>query len=267
MKPKLAIANLFPFLLSAHSDLQKLDPELAAPDGGMALLVDDNPYSRIGVIPLPHGYSRIGIAKNSFGEWLRNIGLKKSKTVYLFNGQPKSDQTAQFAVLDISVGNKDLQQCADAVMRLRAEYLYSQKRFAEIIFRDNDNKSYSFGKTGNRLDFDRYLEKVFAYCGSLSLEKQLLRVTKIEDVRIGDVMIQGGSPGHAMLLIDMAINNTGKRIYLLSQSYMPAQDIHVVINPEDQSLSPWYPLVDKSVQSPLWSFPAGKISSWRNQSN
>jgi hypothetical protein len=44
-----------------------------------------------------------------------------------------------FAVMDLPVGNKDLQQCADAIMRLRAEYLYRPGQFNSIRFYDNNN--------------------------------------------------------------------------------------------------------------------------------
>src|SRR5215216_2798811 len=85
------------------------------------------PYDSIIAISLPVGYERIKVQPGSFGEWLRKTPLKKDKSVHLYNGQLKRNQSAQFAVVDIPVGDKDLQQCADAVMRLRAEYLFSQK--------------------------------------------------------------------------------------------------------------------------------------------
>ena len=84
-----------------------------------------NPYQSIEAIPLPNGYKRSITDSNSFARWLLHISLKKDKTVYLYNGTIKTNQAAQFAVLDISIGNKNLQQCADAVMRLRAEYLFA----------------------------------------------------------------------------------------------------------------------------------------------
>jgi len=58
-------------------------------------------------------------------------------------------------------------------------------------------------------------------------------------VRIGDVFIRGGFPGHAVIVVDVAENQQGQRIFLLAQSFMPAQQIHVLRNPTS-SLTPWY---------------------------
>lgn len=102
-----------------------------------------NPYPTIGAIPPPPGYHRINTT-DPFATWLRTIPLKKDRTVYLFDGRRKYNQTAQFAVLNISVGHQDLQQCADAIMRLRAEYLYSRKDYKVICF---------YTQQGVRLDY------------------------------------------------------------------------------------------------------------------
>ena len=103
-----------------------------------------NEFATIKKIPLPKGFKRVGVEENSFAEWLQNVSLKNDKTVYLFDGSQKTKQLAQFAVLNISVGKKNLQQCADAVMRLRAEYLFAYDRFKEIHFTDNDGTAYNF---------------------------------------------------------------------------------------------------------------------------
>lgn len=220
--------------------------------------------ARIDAIPLPPGYQRATCPKGSFGEWLRTLNIKKDKTVYLYNGKPKQNQEAQYVVLDIPVGNKDLQQCADAVMRLRAQYLYSQHRFDEIWFSDNNGKKYICPAAIDSTRFERYLENVYAYCGTLSLEKQLRRVVAFRTIQPGDVLIKGGSPGHAVMVMDMAINKAGEKIYLLAQSYMPAQNIHVLINPGSSDRSPWYEVkTDNSfIYTPEWTFSTGQLRRW-----
>jgi hypothetical protein len=136
-------------------------------------------------------------------------------------GHAKRNQSAQFAVLDISVGNKDLQQCADAVMRLRAEYLFAQKRYTDIAFMDYNGKWYHWLGGSNRPAFDNYLQTVFGWCGSASLEKQLKPVTDFKNMKAGDVLVTGGFPGHAMTVVDVAENHEGNKIYMLVQSYQP----------------------------------------------
>ena len=80
----------------------------------------------ISSISTPAGYTRV--QTDEFGSFIRKYRLREDKTVYLYNGKKKANQNAQYAVLDIPVGNMDLQQCADAVMRIRAEYLFSSRQ-------------------------------------------------------------------------------------------------------------------------------------------
>jgi hypothetical protein len=169
-----------------------------------------NPYKTIKEIPLPPGFARVSAGDTSFAGWLLSLPLKKDKTVYLFNGMPKHNQTAQFAVLDITVGNTDLQQCADAVMRLRAEYLFAVKNFQEIHFWDNDGKLYQFNKPYNSEGLQTFFKKVFGMCGSASLSKQLHHIS-LEAIEPGDVLIRGGFPGHAVMVMDVAKNKDGKK--------------------------------------------------------
>jgi len=219
-------------------------------------------YSNIGEIPLPTGFERIKVSQNSFEEFVRHLPLKKDKTIYLFNGQPKKNQDEQFAVLDISVGNKDLQQCADAIMRVRAEFFYANKQFDNIKFTDNAGKAYTVRQNASRKEFDEYLENVFAHCGTLSLEKQLQRRTSISDMQVGDVFIKGGSPGHAMMIVDMATNAKGEKIFLLLQGFMPAQSIHIVKNLEYGNLSPWYMVKNDVIMTPDWDFQPSQLKHW-----
>ena len=224
---------------------------------------NENPYRHISDIPLPGGFERVAADPGTFGAWLRNRELKKNKTVYLYNGQPKYNQTAQFAVLDISTGDKDLQQCADAVMRLRAEYFFEKKAFDSIVFFDNNSTAYHFSPPYNRENFSIYLSRVFGMCGTASLSKQLKHVGSISEIKIGDVLIRGGSPGHAVIVMDEATDGSGRKIYMLAQGYMPAQDIHVLKNPLYGFLSPWYLVNDRPlIQTPEYTFYATELKRW-----
>jgi hypothetical protein len=215
-------------------------------------------------IPPPTGFKRVVADSGSFGYWLRSIPLKKDKTVYLYDGSLKHPQGVQYVVMDIPVGNRDLQQCADAVMRIRADYLFAVKRYTDIRFRDNAGKLYAWSGTNNRTAFDKYLVNVFAWCGSASLEKQLKAVPGNYQVNPGDVLIKGGFPGHAMIVVDVVINNKGQRKFMLAQSYMPAQDIHIVKNPADPDEGPWYDM-DKTtgdIITPEWTFNWNQLRTW-----
>ncbi len=178
----------------------------------------------------------------------------------LFNGQLKTNQCVHAAVLDIGVGTKDLQQCADAVIRLRAEYLYAKGAYNDIHFNFTNGFPFYFstwasGKriklTGNKTEWvaggtndkaysnlKAYLQTAFMYCGTLSLSDEMKSIT-VKQIAPGDVFIKGGSPGHAVIVMDVAENAAGKKVFMLAQSYMPAQDIHILKNPA-MNASVWY---------------------------
>ncbi|WP_373285429.1 DUF4846 domain-containing protein [Puia dinghuensis] len=54
------------------------------------------------------------------------------------------------------------------------------------------------------------------------------------------------------------------RIYLLAQSYMPAQTIHIVINPLNPTLSPWYDADPTRglIETPEWTFTISQLRMW-----
>lgn len=238
---------------------------------------------------IPPSYKRIEYPADGFQNFLRSFPLKKyGSPVKLFDGSLKYRQDVHCSVLDIDTGKKDLQQCADAVMRLRAEYLYKTGQFEKIHFNFSNGfrADYIKWKLGYRIrirsnraawvktsepdssrkSFREYLDMVFMYAGSASLERELIKVP-LKNIMPGDVLIQGGSPGHALIVMDTAEDiKTGKRIFILAQSYMPAQDIHVVVNPENEDISPWYE-ADASVKqiiTPEWNFTIDDIMRFKD---
>lgn len=231
-------------------------------------------------INAPVNYQRIKTEANTFGNYLQNLKLKPhGSKVFCFDSSEKSTQDVHVAVIDLDVGKQDLQQCADAVMRLRAEYLYGQKEYDKIHFKFTNgfNANYSKWSNGYRIkitdkgtqaawykskpkndskaSFREYLNVVFSFAGTSSLSKELKTIAP-ENMQIGDVFIHGGFPGHAVIVVDVAIDSrSNKKVFMLAQSYMPAQDIHILKNTENDGLSPWFELESEGLlTTPEWTF-------------
>jgi len=236
--------------------------------------------------PVPDGFDRIPVDPLSFGHFLRNLPLHPQGSVLrYYNGEKKENRDVYAAVVNLPIGKRDLHQCADAVMRLRADYLRSQNRSNEIQFKFTNgfNAMYSKWMQGDRIqvsgnncqwtkggekgdsdgEYWKYLEMVWNYAGTLSLSKELLPQTWNE-MQIGDVLIQGGSPGHAVIVVDMAENkNTHEKIYMLAQSYMPAQEIQILLNPLSPQGHVWYSMnTECSIETPEWTFEKKQLKKF-----
>jgi len=221
----------------------------------------------------------------SFGFYLRNLPLKpRGSTVRYFNGTEKANQEVYDAVVDLPIGRKDLHQCADAIIRLRAEYLWRTGQLDKINFRFTNGfpAEYARWRKGGRIKLDgnraywvetasesntyatfwAYLEMVFSYAGTLSLSKELKPKSPAE-LQIGDVFIRGGSPGHAVIVVDVATNKDGRKVFLLAQSYMPAQETQILRNPSDPRLSPWYSAdFGEKLYTPEWTFRKDELKGF-----
>lgn len=226
----------------------------------------------------PAGATRVEAERGSFAAWLRALPLKQGKPeVLMFDGRKKANQAAHAAVIDIDTGNRDLQQCADAVIRLRAEYLWHADRRKDIVFTFTSGDRAEHARwaegyrpivKGNQVTWSRtakaddsyasfkgYLDTVFTYAGTRSLARDLRETKASDPYEIGDVFVQGGSPGHAVIVVDVATRADGRRVFMLAQSYMPAQDIHVLRNAADEKLSPWFEAnVGDTLRTPEWTF-------------
>ena len=206
----------------------------------------------------------------------------------LHTGAPKPRQDVHVAVIDIDVGPRDLQQCADAIMRLRAEWQFASGRPGDIAFNDTGaGKPIAFARwaagerpqmSGRSLSwsrsaqpdagyasFRRYMDVVFTWAGTYSLEREL-QAKPLPELAAGDLFIKGGFPGHAVLVADVAESPaTGERRFLLVQSFMPAQEMHVLKNPAKADGSPWYPLAfGDQLVTPEWPFPRESLRRWQH---
>ncbi|MFY1829468.1 DUF4846 domain-containing protein [Myxococcus fulvus] len=229
-------------------------------------------------LPPPEGYTRVGVEAGTFAAWLRGLPLRAPGTPVLHfkGGQVLPEDDARLAaVAELDIGTANLQQCADSVIRLHAEWLWSANQKERIAYRFTSGHLASWTKyasgerariSGSKVTwvksaaadssrgaFRAYLDLVFMYAGTLSLEGAKGRPTK-DDVRAGDFFVLGGSPGHAVLVLDVAADAGGRRVALLGQGFMPAQDFHILSGGGDTG--PWFPLETDAVATPFWKpFP------------
>jgi hypothetical protein len=62
-----------------------------------------------------------------------------------------------------------------------------------------------------------------------------------------------------VIVVDAAEDEANRRVFAIAQSYMPAQQMHVLKNP-DRADSPWYsPRADGALLTPEWDFPPGSL--------
>ena len=199
-------------------------------------------------IPAPQGYKRVDVTEGGFAHFLRNLPLKPAGSdLHYHTGQVKERKYAG-AVVDMDFGKNSNEQCADAIIFLRASYLWKTRQYAKIsfCFTNGFKAEYAKWAQGYRIrnnnawvktqkadysyqSFRKYLHLVFQYAGTASLSQELKPIGRCwaTDIQAGDVIIKGGFPGHAEMVVDVAENDKGERIVLLAQSFMPAQEIEV----------------------------------------
>ena len=214
---------------------------------------------------IPQGYKRVEYPKGSFQDYLRNYKLKPFGTKIInYDDTEYFWQGGHIGVLEIPVPKNGLQQCADALIRIRSEYLWDSDRKDEIGFNFTSGhycswKQYAEGYrpkiNGNKVSFHKkasinhskdnfykYLNLIYMYSGTLSLFNELPKIDSAKDLIIGDMLIKGGSPGHIVMICDEVINYKDDKLFLLFQGNTPAQSVHLVKNLEDVKISPWYEL-------------------------
>lgn len=267
MKKNLLILSLVIILIVVVSQIKAVRPTVTAittafVEPSLILKSGDSIISRVKV---PKGYSRETYTKGSFQDFIQNYRLKKfGSKVINYDGSAYFYQSGHFGVLDLSVPKNGLQQCADALIRLRAEYLWKQNRQSDIGFEFTSGhycswKKYAEGyrpkvkgskvsfhktasKDGSKKNFYKYLNLIYTYSGTLSLFNELPKITSSKNLQVGDMLVYPGTPGHIVMIVDKAKDNKGNIRFILAQGNTPAQSVHLLKNPNDQEVNPWYTL-------------------------
>ena len=229
----------------------------------------------------PNGLTRVVVAKGSFGAFLRSLPLAPDGTKVVDHaGRPLYEDGHHpniAAVVDIDVGTSDLQQCADSILRLNAEWRYGLGE-RDIAYRAVSGQRLAYRSWlagdravvhGNDIAFTRlaaphaddhaffrgWLDDVFRWAGTGSLARDARKVER-KDLAPGDFFVMTGAPfGHAVLVLDVARDERGRVALLLGQGYMPAQSFQVL---QTDARSPWFVVEpdDAAVTTPFWKpFP------------
>ncbi len=232
----------------------------------------------------PPGFARVPLAPGSFGAWLRALPLAAADAeVRSFRGallrEAGHPNVAAVAALD--VGSEDVQQCADSIVRLHAEWRWSRgdramsyraasgaampyERWARGDRPSPEALSLRWGPraapNASYASFRSFLTEVFRYANTGSLAVQGGKVAPAE-LRPGDFFVAPGAPGHAVLVLDLAADGAGRRAALLGQGFMPAQNFHV-LRPDPAGAAggegAWFLLDAEApgVKTPFWpTFP------------
>ena len=227
------------------------------------------------------------ISDEGLSDWelfIKHFPRKKSTVVKDYAGNVIKEQS--LGVLNTKVTS--VQQCADAAIRLRAEFFYYRKEYDKIKFKLTCGLEVPFSKwalgyrvkiNGNkailaktqttndysRSNFEEYLKVIMTYAGSASLSRDLPHSNY---PKIGDLLVLGGYPGHVVIIIDKKTKN-GIDYYLFANSWIPAQDIEIVTGTSTggETIDNYIPIIGKTIiqingykfQTPM------DIRTWQNQ--
>ena len=225
--------------------------------------------------PTPKGFVRLPLKSGSYAHWLRELPIRTDRTAVLdYEGEPLVRPCAAIVLLD--VGEDDLQQCADSAIRLHAEYLWHRgmAHKAAYHFTSGDRSTWSDWKQGERFlvagpvvarfqgpdrsddhaTYRQWLSHLFRYAGTKSLAHDTVAVAE-RPFEPGDIFVAPGGPGHAVVVLDIAERSDGRKVALMGQGFMPAEDFHVLRDPGRQTVEDvWFILHDGTgaVETPSW---------------
>jgi hypothetical protein len=237
----------------------------------------------VGEIAPPPGYAVSAPVAGSFAAYLAALPLYPPDRQVLSYRGDAMDMPA-YRVVDMPVGSKDLQQCADSILRLRAGWLRSVGKDPAFRYTSGDLSSWADYAAGWRLQvsgnavrrvkaaapdsseaaYERWLMSVFMYAGTISLAKDSV-ADRSPDA--GDFLLISGSPGHAVMILAVAhpteVPPPGSPVpptrVMIGQGFMPAMDFHVVAAPDGGA---WHAVEGDYLPIMFYQMPWSGLRGW-----
>ncbi len=220
------------------------------------------------VFPPPAGAERL--EADPFATWIGALNVKapdvpvRTHDGRVVRGHPGA------RVIDLPMVPGDLQQCADAAIRVRAEWL--EETGGEILYHatSGDPIPWTRWQAGERPyekdgglawrpgtggGWEAYLTAVMVWAGTWSVATY--DTVPAEDPRAGDLLVEGGFPGHAVMLLDVAKRDE-ETFVLIGESFMPAMDFHVEPGPVEGWWS-W----EEGVRLAHWDLREAPLRRWK----
>lgn len=217
-------------------------------------------------VEVPDGYIRPPFPESSFQNFLRSMPMKKAGAkVMKYDGYNKFfDCYAAVVDMDFPM-ESDVIHSEHTIQLIRSLYFYKTEKYDLMRFSYDDNRNMDFFEYGSGIRFvwqdSIYVKEEIAsedfsinafnnYLGDLYGEsttrglKADTREIEFGEMSVGDLLLQPGnqhSKGHTVMVMDMAIDPlTGERLVLFGQGFEPTQDFHIIDNPYEEDISPWY---------------------------
>jgi hypothetical protein len=217
-------------------------------------------------VSVPDGYIRPPYPEFTFQHYLRSLPMKADGSKVVKHDGFNKFFECYAAVVDLDIDKStNLFHGEHAVQYMRSLYLFNSAKFELIDYSFDDNRSINFLDYGNgyrwvfqdsvytkelvqgvdfsEKSFNDFMKEVYENTTTRGLNADT-RLIEFSEVTVGDVFIHPKSvrsPGHAVIIMDMVVNPvSGERFVLLGQGFNPTQDIHILNNPYETDISPWY---------------------------
>ncbi|MCQ2959088.1 MAG: DUF4846 domain-containing protein [Bacteroidales bacterium] len=227
-------------------------------------------------------------SNGTFEYYVQNLPLKPANYKTHFSNGEEKVFDVQIGVLDLPQIKERYQQSSGYIIQIRSDYLYNSRLYGRIHYNFINGFVCSYAKWAagfrvnssnngwehfeeqdySRATYKKYMDVILQNTNCSTLAREMSKI-KLADVKPGDVFIQNGHPGHAVLIVDVLYSEEEKAVKLvLAQGFSPAQDMEILKNFEDDEC-PWFTISvdsedDTMIRTPQWTFYVKDLRRFAN---